>query len=140
MFFLVDCNSFSGEEDISKLQPDLLLYKASAAHNLPVMLEALALGADKNWTNPDDRNRSPIHASVLSVSSNRCWSLRGGGLNKKHHLMIFIDQNVSTFQISRGRQPVSPLQCASVIYINYFLFLHKNNYYRDLLCHVLSLF
>lgn len=70
-----DIHPFSGEEDISKLQPDLLLYKASAAHNLPVMLEALALGADKNWINPDDRNRSPIHASVLSVSINlvRLW-------------------------------------------------------------------
>lgn len=59
---------YLGEEDISKLQPDLLLYKAAAAHNLPVMGEALAQGADKCWVNPDDRGRSPIHAAVLSVS------------------------------------------------------------------------
>ncbi|KAJ8959984.1 hypothetical protein NQ318_009419 [Aromia moschata] len=61
-----------GEEDISKLQPDLLLYKAAAAHNLPVMCEALALGADKCWINADDRGRSPIHAAVLSGSVMPC--------------------------------------------------------------------
>jgi Arf-GAP/coiled-coil/ANK repeat/PH domain-containing protein len=57
-----------GEEDISKLHPDLLLYKAAAAHNLPVMCEAFALGADKLWTNAEDRSRSAIHQAVISVS------------------------------------------------------------------------
>ena len=57
-----------GEEDISKLHPDLLLYKAAAAHNLPVMCEAFALGADKLWTNVEDRSRSAIHQAVISVS------------------------------------------------------------------------
>lgn len=33
------------------------------------MCQALALGADKNWPNPDDRNRHPLHAAVLTVSS-----------------------------------------------------------------------
>lgn len=56
------------EEDISKLNPDLLLYKAAAAHNLPVMCEAFAIGADKHWKNPDDKGRSAIHQAVLSVS------------------------------------------------------------------------
>lgn len=28
----------------------------------------MALGADKNWPNPDDRNRHPLHAAVLTVS------------------------------------------------------------------------
>ncbi|CAG9835661.1 unnamed protein product [Diabrotica balteata] len=65
-------NETVGEEDISKLQPDLLLYKASAAHNLPVMCEALALGADKCWINPDDRGRSPLHAAVFSGSVMPC--------------------------------------------------------------------
>lgn len=57
------------EEDISKLHPDRLLYKAAAVHNLPVMCEAFALGADKDWINQDDLNRNAIHAAVLSVSS-----------------------------------------------------------------------
>ena len=55
------------EEDIDKLHPNLLLYKAAAAHNLPVMCEALALGADKQWINLEDRGRSPIHQAILSV-------------------------------------------------------------------------
>ncbi|PSN46505.1 Arf-GAP with coiled-coil [Blattella germanica] len=57
-----------GEEDISKLHPDLLLYKAAAAHNLPVMCEAFALGADKCWTNEEDKSRSPIHQAIISGS------------------------------------------------------------------------
>jgi len=32
------------------------------------MCQAMALGADKNWPNPDDRNRHPLHAAVLTVS------------------------------------------------------------------------
>lgn len=59
---------YTDEEDISKLNPDLLLYKAAAAHNLPVMCEAFAIGADKLWKNPDDKGRSAIHQAILSVS------------------------------------------------------------------------
>ncbi|VEN51383.1 unnamed protein product [Callosobruchus maculatus] len=84
-------NETVGEEDISKLQPDLLLYKASTAHNLPVMCEALALGADKNWINPEDRGRSPIHAAVLSGSVMPCayLILNGAKINAQ-------DQNGKT--------------------------------------------
>lgn len=45
----------------------MLLYMAAAAHNLPVMCEAFALGANKAWVNPKDLNRSPLHQAVLSV-------------------------------------------------------------------------
>lgn len=61
-------NDNVGEEDISKLHPNMLLYKAATAHNLPVMCQALALGADKNFENPDDRQRQPIHAAIHSVN------------------------------------------------------------------------
>jgi Arf-GAP/coiled-coil/ANK repeat/PH domain-containing protein len=64
------------EEDIDKLHPNLLLYKAAAAHNLPVMCEALALGADKQWINLEDRGRSPIHQAILSVSPSPVVDLR----------------------------------------------------------------
>ena len=57
------------EEDISKLHPEALLYKAALAHNLPVMCEALALGADQQWKNSDDKLRCAIHQAVLSVSN-----------------------------------------------------------------------
>lgn len=59
---------YPGEQDLANLHSNLLLYIASAADNLPVMCQALALGADKNWPNPDDRNRHPLHAAVLTVS------------------------------------------------------------------------
>lgn len=58
----------SGEEDISKLDPNLLLYKAAMAHNLPVMLKALAVGADKQWINTEDSGESPLHQAIRSVS------------------------------------------------------------------------
>lgn len=57
-----------GEEDITNLHPNLILYKAAAAHNLPVMCKALALGADKMWVNLEDKSRTPIHQAIISVS------------------------------------------------------------------------
>lgn len=45
----------------------MVLYKASRAHNLPVMCQAFALGADKNWTNETDLKRTCLHQAVLSV-------------------------------------------------------------------------
>ncbi|KAJ1526936.1 hypothetical protein ONE63_008484 [Megalurothrips usitatus] len=72
-----------GEEDISKLHPDLLLYMAAAAHNLPVMCEAFALGANKNWANLKDLNRSPLHQAVFSGSVMACeyLLLNGASIN-----------------------------------------------------------
>ncbi|XP_065337955.1 arf-GAP with coiled-coil, ANK repeat and PH domain-containing protein 2 [Cloeon dipterum] len=60
------------EEDISTLHPDRLLYRAAQAHNLPVMCEALALGADKLWINIEDNARTAIHQAVLSGSVMAC--------------------------------------------------------------------
>lgn len=52
---------------MDKLNPNFLLYKAALAHNLPVMCQALALGADKNWENALDFDRTPLHQAILSV-------------------------------------------------------------------------
>lgn len=60
------------EEDISTLNPNLLLYKAAAAHNLPVICQAFALGADKNFSNELDLNRTALHQAVLSGSVMAC--------------------------------------------------------------------
>lgn len=78
-----DEEEIAGEEDISKLHPDLLLYKAAAAHNLPVMCEAFGFGADKNWTNPEDCGRSCLHQAVTSGSVMACeyLILNGGKIN-----------------------------------------------------------
>lgn len=55
------------EEKLEDFNCNTLLYKATAVHNLPVMSYALASGASKNWSNPHDLHRSPIHRAVLSV-------------------------------------------------------------------------
>ncbi|KAH7959193.1 hypothetical protein HPB49_009162 [Dermacentor silvarum] len=60
------------EEDMSNLSPSLLLYRAAAAHNLPVMCLALANGADPNWPNPDEGGRYPLHQAIQSGSIMAC--------------------------------------------------------------------
>jgi len=45
----------------------MLLYRAAAAHNLPVMCHAIATGADKNWKNPNDNGRTSLFQAILSV-------------------------------------------------------------------------
>lgn len=52
---------------MSTLGPDMLLYRAAAAHNLPVMCHAIAVGADKNWSNPNDKGRTCLFQAILSV-------------------------------------------------------------------------
>lgn len=59
---------FTEDEDISSLNPNLLLYKSAGVHNLPVMCQAFALGASKSWTNENDLNRTALHQAILSVS------------------------------------------------------------------------
>lgn len=61
-------SNFSEDEDISSLNPNLLLYKSAGVHNLPVMCQAFALGANKSWTNANDLNRTALHQAILSVS------------------------------------------------------------------------
>ncbi|PBC28296.1 arf-GAP with coiled-coil, ANK repeat and PH domain-containing protein 2 isoform X1 [Apis cerana] len=63
---------FTDEEDIENLHPEMLLYKAAAAHNLPVMCAALAAGADKSWTNVNDRGRNALHQAIISGSVMSC--------------------------------------------------------------------
>ncbi|KAL6263637.1 hypothetical protein P5V15_006422 [Pogonomyrmex californicus] len=60
------------EEDIENLHPEMLLYKAAAAHNLPVMCAALAVGADKLWSNINDKSRNALHQAIISGSVMSC--------------------------------------------------------------------
>lgn len=53
---------------MSTLKPDMLLYRGAAAHNLPVMCHAIAVGADKNWKNPNDHGRTCLFQAILSVN------------------------------------------------------------------------
>jgi len=50
------------------LHPDLLLYRGAGAHNLPVMLMALALGADPEWKHNGEGMQTAIHQAVRSGS------------------------------------------------------------------------
>lgn len=59
-------------EDMSKLDPNLLLYKASGARNLPVMLEALSNKADPNWVNLEEDGKTPIMRAVQTGSLAAC--------------------------------------------------------------------
>lgn len=53
---------------MSTLGPDMLLFRAAAAHNLPVMCHAIAVGADKNWKNPNNNGQTCLFQAILSVS------------------------------------------------------------------------
>lgn len=55
-------------EKLEDFNTDLLLYRATIVHNLPIMCYAMATGASKNWKNERDLLRAPIHQAVLSVS------------------------------------------------------------------------
>uniref|UniRef100_A0A2M4A976 Putative gtpase activating protein n=1 Tax=Anopheles triannulatus TaxID=58253 RepID=A0A2M4A976_9DIPT len=76
-------NSIMECEDLERLSPNYLLYKAASGHNLPVMSQALALGADKNWTNVDQADRTALHAAILSGSVMACeyLLLNGAAIN-----------------------------------------------------------
>ncbi|KFW89172.1 Arf-GAP with coiled-coil, ANK repeat and PH domain-containing protein 3, partial [Phalacrocorax carbo] len=54
-------------EDLRELHPGLLIYKAAQARNLPLMAEALAHGAEINWVNDEDENKTPLIQAVMGV-------------------------------------------------------------------------
>jgi len=58
------------QDRLDCLTADMLLYRAARAHNLPVMLQALALGADTEWQclEREENRRTAMHQSVLSGS------------------------------------------------------------------------
>ena len=62
-----DSRSTTSWEDMSKLDPNMLLFKAAQARNLTVMLEALANGADPNWVNDEEEGRTPLMKAVETV-------------------------------------------------------------------------
>ncbi|CAN7987409.1 unnamed protein product [Ixodes pacificus] len=92
------------EEDISNLSPSLLLYRAAAAHNLPVMCLALANGADPNWTNPDEDGRYPLHQAIQSGSIMACeFLLLNGAKSNSADSMGRTSLHVSTLLGNTGQ-------------------------------------
>jgi hypothetical protein len=45
----------------------MYLYEGARQRNVMMMLHALALGADKNFVNENDRGRTPLIQTILSV-------------------------------------------------------------------------
>ena len=62
-----DTTSVTSWEDMSTLDPNMLLFKAAQARNLPVMLEALANRADPNWVSVDNEDKTPIMKAIETV-------------------------------------------------------------------------
>ncbi|KAJ8356817.1 hypothetical protein SKAU_G00196110 [Synaphobranchus kaupii] len=61
--------------------PGLQLYWASCARSLPDMAEAFAHGADVNWVNAEDQNRTPLIQAVQGGSLVTCEFLLQNGAN-----------------------------------------------------------
>ena len=67
-----DSRSTTSWEDMSSLDPNMLLFKAAQSRNLAVMLEALANGAETNWVNIQEEDKTPLMKAVETVSVSCC--------------------------------------------------------------------
>ncbi|XP_060603418.1 arf-GAP with coiled-coil, ANK repeat and PH domain-containing protein 2-like isoform X2 [Ruditapes philippinarum] len=67
-----DAKSTTSWEDMSSLDPNMLLYKAAHARNLAVMLEAIANGADTNWVNTQEDDKTPLMKAIETGSLSAC--------------------------------------------------------------------
>ncbi|XP_030630657.1 arf-GAP with coiled-coil, ANK repeat and PH domain-containing protein 2 [Chanos chanos] len=79
--------------ELTDFSPGVLLYWASCACSLTDMAEALAHGADVNWVNVEDNNRTPLIQAVQGGSLVTCEFLLQNAAN--------VDQ-----QDIRGRGPL----------------------------------
>ncbi|KFP50331.1 Arf-GAP with coiled-coil, ANK repeat and PH domain-containing protein 3, partial [Cathartes aura] len=70
-------------EDLRELHPGLLIYKAAQARNLPLMAEALAHGAEINWVNDEDENKTPLIQAVMGVCCASDWEATFGNVSMR---------------------------------------------------------
>lgn len=57
----------SDPEDPRELHPGALLYRSSRLHNLPLMAEALAHGADVHSASEEEEGKTPLIQAVIGV-------------------------------------------------------------------------
>jgi len=69
----------NSEETLEVLDANMLLFKAARVANVGVMLESLALGADKNWINFNEGASTALHQAVLGGSVTACEFLMLNG-------------------------------------------------------------
>lgn len=58
----------SDPEDPRELHPGALLHRSSLLHNLPLMAEALAHGADVHAASEEEEGKTPLIQAVIGVS------------------------------------------------------------------------
>lgn len=58
----------SDPEDPRELHPGALLHRSSRLHNLPLMAEALAHGADVHAAAEEEEGKTPLIQAVIGVS------------------------------------------------------------------------
>ncbi|XP_028654236.2 arf-GAP with coiled-coil, ANK repeat and PH domain-containing protein 1 isoform X1 [Erpetoichthys calabaricus] len=100
------------DNDLSALHPGALLYRAAAMQNFPVMADALAHGADVNWVNNNEGNRTPLIQAVSVDSLVACEFLlqNGANVNQKdslghsplHHATILGHTGLVCLFLKRG--------------------------------------
>jgi hypothetical protein len=61
-------NSSSSDNPPLIWDRNVYLYEGARHRNVPMMLHALALGAEKNFPNEYDHKRTPLIQTILSVS------------------------------------------------------------------------
>ncbi|KAK1797186.1 hypothetical protein P4O66_008571, partial [Electrophorus voltai] len=69
------------EEDLSGLHPGALLYRSATLQHFPVMADALAHGADVNWVNVAEDNKTPLIQAATVNSLAACEFLLQNGAN-----------------------------------------------------------
>lgn len=57
----------SDPEDLRELHPGALLHRSSRLHNLPLMAEALAHGADVHAASEEEEGKTPLIQAVMGV-------------------------------------------------------------------------
>ncbi|XP_043932967.1 arf-GAP with coiled-coil, ANK repeat and PH domain-containing protein 1 [Protopterus annectens] len=99
-------------EDMKHLHPGALLYRAAVHQSLPIMADALAHGADVNWVNAAEENRTPLIQAVSSNSLVACeFLLQNGasvnladsyGRGPLHHATILGHTGLACLFLKRG--------------------------------------
>ncbi|XP_047438742.1 arf-GAP with coiled-coil, ANK repeat and PH domain-containing protein 3-like isoform X4 [Mugil cephalus] len=117
----------SDPEDPRELHPGALLYRSSRLHNLPLMAEALAHGADVHAASEEEEGKTPLIQAVIGGSLIACEFLlqNGADVNQRdmrgrgplHHatylghtgqVCLFLKRGASQTEVDeQGHDPLS---------------------------------
>uniref|UniRef100_A0A7N8YDP8 Arf-GAP with coiled-coil, ANK repeat and PH domain-containing protein n=1 Tax=Mastacembelus armatus TaxID=205130 RepID=A0A7N8YDP8_9TELE len=117
----------SDPEDPRELDPGALLHRSSRLHNLPLMVEALAHGADLHAANEEEEGKTPLIQAVIGGSLIACEFLlqNGADVNQRdmrgrgplHHatylghtgqVCLFLKRGASQTEVDeQGHDPLS---------------------------------